>query len=393
MSTDDDADDDVGGTGTPLPLEDRLWRHPSELSSAFPAPAVSTVGRGPAWPIALVAGLVGATLFGGAMAVTGFLASEGQQRVVEKVAVTPVVSSPMVQGERGVSALMEQVGPSVARLQMREGTSTAYATAVVWRDDGLLLTSAHEVVGVTSISVLLHDGRRLEGKLVGVDLPTDVAVVSVDALHLPVAVMGSSADIEVGSPTIAVGSPSDTGADPSVTTGVVSAIERRLDAGGEVLHGLIQTDAPIEPGWSGGPLVDATGAVVGISTDMAGAGGGFGFATPIDLVYRIAEELVASGKVIHAWLGIEGADLSDDQAETMDVPGGAIVRRVIDGSPAARGGLAPDDVITEVGERGVVSSSGLVLAMRHHKPGEQVVVGYWRNGRHHQATVTIDERP
>lgn len=399
MSMDDDADDDVDGNVPPLPADDRLWRHPSELSSWGPggasgpfSPTAGRVGRGPAWPIALVAGLVGAALCGGVIAVTGTLSTQGRQRVV-KVAVTPVVSSPMVRGEPGVEALAEMVGPAVARLVVTIDGDTEQASGVVYRDDGLLLTSAHEVAGATAITVLLADGRRFDGELVGADLPTDVAVVSINSAHLTVAVLGTSADLEVGSPTVAVGSPSDAGADPSVTTGVVSAIERRLDVDGESLYGMIQTDAPIETGWSGGPLVDARGAVIGITTDLAGELTAFGFATPIDLVRRMADELVASGKVAHGWLGIEGADLTTAQAETMGVPGGAMVRRVTSGSPAARSGLAPADVITEIGDHPVASSSGLVVAMRHHQPGDEVVVRYWRDGRARQTTVTIDERP
>jgi len=392
MSMDDDADDDVDGIGAPLPPDDRLWRHPSELSSWAPGRPASPAGPTPAWPVALVASLVGAALCGGLLAVTGSLATETRQRTVEKVAVTPVVSSPLVSGERGVAAVVEQVAPSVAQLLVRTDGGTARVSAVVWRDDGLLLTSAHQVADADDITVVLHDGRRLRGSLLGADLPTDVAVVSVKANALVVAVLGSSADLDVGSPTVVIGSPDGLG-EASMHTGVVSALERRLDADSRSLHGLIQTDAPIEPGWSGGPLVDATGAVVGITTGMAGTNPMFGFAIPIDLVRRMAEELVLSGKVTHGWLGIEGADLSDDAAETMEVPGGAVIRTVRDGSPAARSGLSADDVITSVGDHEVLSSSGLVVAVRDHQPGDQVVVGYWRDGRHRQATVTIDEHP
>lgn len=397
---DDDADDDVDGIGSPLPPEDRLWRHPSELAPASArggstarAMASSTVARGPAWPVALVAGLVGAALSGGVLALTGNLSTGDRELVVEKVAVQPVVSFPFLRGNQGVAAISQQVGPAVVRLVVRTNDATTLASAVVFRDDGLLLTSAHEVAGAVAISVRLHDGRRFDGELVGVDLPTDVAVVSIDAQHLTVAVLGSSADLEVGSPTIALGAPGAGSADPSVTTGVVSAIERRVDRDGESLHGMIQTDAPIEAAWSGGPLLDAAGAVIGITTDLAEGGEGFGFATPIDLARRMAVELVASGKVAHGWLGIEGADLTVAQAEQMGIAAGAMVRKVAGGSPAERSGIAPNDVITHIGGTPVVSSSGLVVAMRQHKPGEEVAVGYWRDGRHHQTMVTVDPRP
>lgn len=400
MSMDDDADDDIVGRGPPLPPDDRLWRHPSELSTwgrggaaRLSSSSAGVAGRDPTWPIALIAGFVGAALCGGILAVTGTLTTGGRQRVVEKVAMTPVVSFPMVPGERGIAALAEQAGPTVARLVVTTADGTAPASGVVYRDDGLLLTSAREVAGATAISVVLHDGRRFEGELIGADLPTDVAVVSIDVDHLTVAVMGTAQDLTVGTLAIAIGSAGESGADPSITTGVVSALERRLDIDGESLHGMIQTDAPIEAGWSGGPLVDASGAVIGITTDIAGPGTGFGFATPIDLVRVMADELVAWGKVAHGWLGIEGSDLPVEQARAIGVPGGATVRRVAAGSPAELAGLAPHDVITDVDGDRVSSSSGLVVAVRRHKPGEKVVVGYWRAGHRHKTTVTIEERP
>jgi S1-C subfamily serine protease len=218
-------------------------------------------------------------------------------------------------------------------------------------------------------------------------------VLSIDADDLTVAVLGTSAELAVGSPAMALGWPTENASQPSVTTGVVSAVEHRLDADGASLHGLIQTDAPIETAWSGGPLVDASGAVIGITTDLAGGEVGFGFATPIDLVRRVAQELIDSGTVARGWLGIEGADLSMAEADRMGLPGGATVETVLSGSPADQGGLQPDDVITGVGGHRVVSSSGLVVAMRQHKPGEQVAVTYWRDGRRHEVTLTLVERP
>ena len=399
MSLDDEADDDDVGIGPPLPPDDRLWRHPSELASwgsgaASRAPSAAGGrggGRSSVWPIAAVAGLVGAALCGGVLAATGTLSTEDGRRVVEKVAVTPVMSSPSLGGEQGVAALVDKLGPTVVRLLITTPAGTAPASGVIFRDDGLLYTSAHEVAAATRIAVLLPDGRRFDGRLVGADLPTDVAVVSIDARGLAVAVLGTSDDLEVGSATLAVGS-AGSGRDPSVTTGIVSALDRRLDVEGESLHGLIQTDAPIEAAWAGGPLVDASGAVIGITTDMGGDRG-FCFATPIDLVRRMADELLASGRITHAWLGIEGADLAEVEADRMGLSGGATVRKVMPGSPADQSGLAPADVITDVGGHTVASSSGLVLAMRQHKPGDEVVVGYWRDGRHHETTVTIAPKP
>jgi S1-C subfamily serine protease len=400
MSMDDDADDDGAGIGPPLPPDDRLWRHPSELASWGPAatptagaPTPARADRGSIWPVAAVAGLVGAALCGSVLAVTGTLAGPQVEPVVEKVAVTPIVSTPLIEDEQGVAALAEALAPSVVHLVVTGEAGTTPASGVVVRDDGLIFTSAHEVADATSIAVVLSDGRRYEGDLVGADLPTDVAVVAIEARDLSVAVLGSSADLTVGSSAMALGWPTEGADQPSVTTGVVSAVEHRLDAGGRSLHGLIQTDAPIEPAWSGGPLVDAYGAVIGITTDLAGGEAGFGFATPIDLVRRVADELLESGTVARGWLGIEGTDLTMSETERMGVPGGARVVEVMGGSPAARAGLVADDVVISVGGHAVDSSSGLVLAMRHHKPGEDVAITYWRDGRTHEVTLTLDEHP
>lgn len=394
MPLDDDDDADVGGFARPLPPDDRLWRHPSELAAFRPVP-VPQGGPGTprAWPIAAVAGLVGAALCGGVLAVTGQLGGGGGQRVLQKVALTPVVSSPLVTDDHSVAVLADQLRPVVATVLITSGDGSTSATAVVFRDDGVLLTSAHALEGAERVRVVLDDGRRYDATVVGADLPTDVAVVTIDAQGLAVAVLGRSTELAVGAPIVALGSPSGSDGAPSVATGVVSALERRLDVAGTSLHGLVQTDAPVGLRWSGGPLVDARGAVVGLTTGLAGEGAGFGFATPIDVVRRAAEQLLTAGRVAHAWLGIEGADLSDAEAEAMGLPGGAVVRRVASGGPAAAGGLQPGDVITEIDGHAVSSSSGLVVAMRHQSPGQDVTVAYWRDGTRREARVTCDDQP
>lgn len=401
MPLDDDTDDDLGGFDPPLPPEDRLWRHPSELASlgrplgATTAPRRRPAARGSAWPIAAVAGLVGAALSTGVMALTGTLSTNVVERsVVEKVAVTPVVSSPMVRGERGVVAVTQRLAPAIARLVLTQPDGMTTGSAVIFRDDGLLLTSALLLDDTIAIDVILADGRHFEGRLLGVDRPTDVAVVEIDADHLPVAVLGSSEDLEVGSPTIAIGSALAAGEAPAVSTGVISAIERRVDEAGESLHGMIQTDAPVDVGGAGGPLVDASGSVIGIVATMGAAGAdGFCFATPINLARRVAGQLMASGQATHGWLGIEGGDLTTEQAQAMAVDGGAHIRGVETNSPASGAGLAPDDVITDIDGDPVASASALVVAMRDHEPGDAVTLGYWRDDQRHEVVVTVGPAP
>jgi putative serine protease PepD len=400
MPLDDDADDD-GGISPPLPPDDRLWRHPSELREhGVPggrvAPVPSPSYRPISWTVVLCAGLAGAALSTAIIAATGSLSPKVIERdVVEKVAVTPVVSSPMVDGERGVVAVAERLSPAIVRLDIELGEDAASGSGVLFRDDGLLLTSAHVVADATAISVLLTDGRRLEGHLLGLDHVTDIALVDLEGTGFPVAVLGTAEGLHVGATTIAIGSPLGFDGGPSVTTGVISALDRRVEAPGrEPLHGMIQTDAPIAPGSSGGALVDENGAVIGITTAVAEQpGGGFGFATPIDLARRVADQLLRTGRMVHGWLGVEGADLTAQQAKSMGVDGGALVRVVAAGSPAASAGLAADDVITELGGEQVASISGLVVQLRAHDPGTEVVVGYWRQGQHAETTVTLAERP
>ena len=400
MPQDDDPDDDVGGLRPPLHPDDRLWRHPSELAGLRPvpaAPATTTVSdpRPHPWPVALVAGLVGAALSTGVLAATGALSTDVVEHpVVEKVAVTPIVSSPTIRGERGVAAVAEHLAPAVVRVVLTHPDGVTSGSGVVYRDDGLVLTSTRLIDGATSIDVVFADGRHLEARVLGADRMTDVAVVDVDADRLPVALLGSSTDLVVGSPTIAIGAPLIEGREPSVSTGVISGLHRRVDLGDGQLHGMIQIDAPVEVGGRGGALVDATGAVIGIlGPATEGAATGFGYATPIDLARRVAAQLVASGEATHAWLGIEGADLTHAQARTMDLEGGAKVYAVQEGSPAAGAGLAEDDVITHVDGEPVSTASELVELMREHQPGDQVMVEYWRDGEVHEATVTVGQHP
>jgi putative serine protease PepD len=399
MAPDDDADDDVGGLGPPLPPEDRLWRHPSELrqhpsgGASSPPPAAPPV-RGGGWTVAVVAGLTGAALSTAVIAATGWMSPDVLEReVVEKVAVTPVVSAPTARGDQGVVAVAQRHSPPNVRLDLTGADGLATGSGVLFPEDRQVLTSAHVVEGVTAISVVLTDGRRLAGTLLGLDEVTDIALVDLEGEGFPVAVLGTSTGLDVGAPTIALGSPLGLAGGPSVTTGVISAIDRRVETSeGEPLHGMIQTDAPIAPGSSGGALLDASGAVIGITTAVADQPGGrFGFATPIDLAHRVAEQLLRTGHMVHGWIGVEGADLASAEAQRMGVAGGAVVRSVVEGSPAAAAGLATDDVITEVDGRPVGSISGLVVRLRDHDPGDDIVVGYWRDGHHEQATVTLAE--
>lgn len=403
MGPDDDDADEWRAAGPPLPPDDRLWRHPSELRQhgvpggavAAPAP-VDHPGRRPAWPV-LLAGLTGAVLATGALAAVGVLEPRVVERaVVEKVAVTPVVSSPVMAGSDDVRAVVQRVGPAVAHLEVRHADgSTGSGSAIIYRDDGLLLTSAEVVRDAASIDVLLGDGRRLTGRLVGADAMTDVAVVSVEAEDLPVALLATTGDVEVGAVVITIGAAEGADGSPSVATGVISGVRRRVEiASGRSLHGMLQADAPVGDSAHGGALLDASGAVIGIAAVMADHDGSpFCFATPIEVARTVAAHLVADGRMVHGWLGVQGTDLAIDLAKALGVGGGALVQTVSAGSPAAVAGLVPGDVITELAGTQVASISDLVLALREHRPGDDVSVGYWRAGAHTEVALTLGTHP
>lgn len=407
MSLDDDADDDAGALRPPLPPEDRLWRHPSELGLHGPAGAearpvlVHPVSRAGAWGTVVVAGLVGAVLMAGILSVSGQLERGVVERpVVEKVALSTLVPTPMIKGhatDAGVASVVRQVEPAIVRLELTSAGHTTTGSGVVFRDDGMVLTSAQLVDDASRVGVRLSDGRRFTGRVVGLDPITDVAVIDVEATGLPVAVLGSAKGLEVGAPALAIGSPMGDQGSTSVTTGVISALGRSLTSSAGSLHGLLQTDSPTAATASGGALVDTAGSVIGIVTGHdASAGDGterFGFATPIDLAHRIALQLIETGHAVHGWLGVEGVDLSSDEAAALGVHGGARVRGVSEGSPADKAGLSGDDVITDVDGHEVESMPGLATEVREHQPGDHVEVGYMRDGQHQTADVTVGDRP
>ncbi len=224
------------------------------------------------------------------------------------------------------------------------------------RPDGAIVTNAHVVAGATRIQVAMRDGTTYPARLIGSDETNDLAVIKIDAKNLPVAPLGSSTDLLIGEWAIAIGNPYGflfANSEPSVTAGVVSGTGRNLAApseGSGVYVDMIQTDASINPGNSGGPLVDATGEVIGVNSSIFSPSGGsigIGFAIPINRARRVAEDLLAHGIVRRPWIGIQPA-LS--RTETI-ANKGVVVASVVPGSPAAKAGIRPGDVITRSSNR------------------------------------------
>jgi S1-C subfamily serine protease len=349
------------------------------------------------WSIVLVAGLAGAGLGVVAVAIAGDFGTKTVERtVVEKVAASPASSATVSPGQ-AVTDIAKSVAPAVARVDATTSKGSTTGSGVVFRDDGYLITNAHIVSGADTLTVVLADGTSIDGRVVGTDGWTDVAVIKIDRDHLPVATLGDSTSLKAGVSAIAIGAPLGLGGGPSVTVGVVSAMGQRVQsASGIDLHGMIQTDAPIAIGASGGALVDGSGVVVGITTAIPRgddpAATSLGFATPIELAKHVADDIVLTGKAHHVWLGIEGDDLEPATASDLGVQGGVRVTKVIAQGPSANAGMQANDVITAVNNVAVASMSALVIDLRKFNPGDTVTLAVRRGSQTTTASVVLGEK-
>jgi serine protease Do len=245
-------------------------------------------------------------------------------------------------------------------------------SGIIIRDDGVIITNAHVVGNSRTVQVGLADGRMLKGQVLGGDPSVDVAVVRVSARGLPVAVLGDADRLEVGQAAIAIGNP--LGLERTVTAGVVSAVNRNPSGLG--LDGLIQTYAAISPGNSGGPLLDSRARVVGINTAVIRAPGaeGLGFAVPIGLATDVADQVLKTGRVRRAFLGINLRDVDPQLARQFGLPvdRGIIVAAVGPDTPAGRAGIRPGEIITRIDGQEVTQGGDLRRALRAHEPGDRV---------------------
>jgi putative serine protease PepD len=273
------------------------------------------------------------------------------------------------------------------------GTSQAEGTGIVYDSDGHIVTNAHVVDGATSITVHFKDGTSAKATLVGADDSSDVAVikVNVDSSELHPLTIGSSAGVLPGEGVVAIGSPF--GLTESMSAGIVSAVNRTITAPNNyAIAGAIQTDAAINHGNSGGPLLDTNGNVIGINAQIqtdanstSSDNAGVGFAIAIDGVKKVADTIISGGKVQHAYLGISVGDTSDAS--------GAQIERVVAGSPAEKAGFQAGDKITAFDGNPVTSSDDLTAAVAAKAPNDKVSITIIRNGTSKTIDVTLGVRP
>ncbi len=266
-------------------------------------------------------------------------------------------------------------------------------TGFVFRSDGYILTNAHVVSGADEIKVTFLDGREFEGKVVGSDTLTDIAVVKIDAQGLPTIPLGDSDTARVGEWVVAIGNPY--GLSHTVTVGVLSAKGRPIAAGdsGQEYENFLQTDAAINPGNSGGPLISLNGEAIGINTAILPYAQGIGFAIPINMAKSILDELITEGKVVRAWLGVVIQNLTPEIAEKfgLEEAKGALVADISPDSPAEKAGIKRGDVILKVDEVETPDISTLQQTIRSHHPGDVVNVEIWRDGKTITLKVTLAE--
>ena len=295
-------------------------------------------------------------------------------------------AGPLGAEEQNVVRIARQISPAVVSVGRGQGGS---GSGVIVRSDGVILTNAHVVGTASTVRVGLADGRRVEGRVLGRDPTLDVAVVRINAPNLPSASVGDSDRLEVGQTAIAIGNP--LGLERTVTTGVISALNR--SPRGIALDGLIQTDAAISPGNSGGPLLDSRGRVIGINTAVLRATGaqGLGFAVPINLAQDVADQILSNGRVVRAFLGVEYRDVESEMAEQfrLSVREGIVVAAVSPNTPAARAGLEAGDIITRIDDTAIKQGGDLRRVLRERRPGDNVRLTIVRPGG---ATRTLSAR-
>ncbi|MES2295829.1 MAG: Do family serine endopeptidase [Pseudomonadota bacterium] len=256
--------------------------------------------------------------------------------------------------------------------------------------DGIILTNAHVVRDAKEVTIKLTDRREFRAKVLGSDPKTDVAVLKIDAKNLPVVPLGKSSDLKVGEWVLAIGSPY--GLDSTVTAGVVSAKGRSLPDDSNVPF--IQTDVAVNPGNSGGPLFNTRGEVVGINSQIYSQTGGYqglSFAIPIDVAGRIKDQIVTTGKVQHAKLGVTIQEVNQGFADSfkLETPEGALVSNVEKGGAADKAGIKSGDVIRKLNGQSIVASSDLPAMIGLSKPGEKVALDVWREGKIVQITAKL----
>ncbi|MFH7241409.1 MAG: HhoA/HhoB/HtrA family serine endopeptidase [Spirulina sp.] len=340
------------------------------------------------------------------------------------------IPAPSISNPNLIADIVKEVGPSVVRIdasrtvqtglppqfqdpffrqffgnamppseQIQQGVGSGFITTA----DGQIVTNAHVVEGADRVQVTLKDGRTFTGEVVGADSVTDIAVIKIDAQDLPTVKISNSDQIQPGEWAIAIGNP--LGLDSTVTAGIISATGRTSREVGvpDKRVDFIQTDAAINPGNSGGPLLNLNGEVIGVNTAIIQGAQGLGFAIPINTVQRISSQLIETGRVEHAYLGIQMVTLSPEMKEninsdpnspfTVQEEEGVLIARVMPNSPAAQGGLRAGDVITAIEGQPVKDGAEVQRVVEQSTVGQNIALTLRRDGREQTFNVRPGNMP
>ena len=328
------------------------------------------------------------------------------ETVIEKELVMPRVDS------TEVVSIAELATKTIVQVQVGtlsedgEFFSAGGGSGVVISNEGLIMTNHHVIDNSAEVRVIFEDGRLYEATIIGSDKLTDIGLIKINASNLIPIAIGNSDKMLVGDLAVAIGHPLTLGAAPTVTTGVVSALERRLDVGGETmgsavtLFGLMQTDAPITRGSSGGALINKDGELIGITTAIATAdvgAEGLGFAVPINLALGIAKDLISDGKILHAFLGILGAQHFETAADGARVFSGVYIQELYGPGgeifAIGKAGALPGDVIKTINGESVKTLDGLITILRTKRAGDQVEIQIMRDAQAITLVFQLDLRP
>lgn len=287
--------------------------------------------------------------------------------------------------------------PQMPEKQIERGTGSGF----IINSNGQIITNAHVIDGADEVTVTLKDGRTLKGRVLGTDALTDIAVVKVEAENLPTVKIGNSDRMKVGEWAIAIGNP--LGLDNTVTTGIISATDRNSSqiGVGDKRVAFLQTDAAINPGNSGGPLLNDQGEVIGVNTAIIQGAQGIGFAIPINKAQQIAQELIANGKVEHAFLGVQMAEITPELKQTLkeskgltiDADKGILIVGVVPNSPAARAGIKAGDIVQAINDRPISTPTQVQDVVEKTEIGEALPLTVERNGKTLNLNVKVGLLP
>ena len=381
----------------PLPI---AWPEPVVTVEEVPEPPAPPEPAPSQWLVPMLAGLLGAGVAIGVVLVTGLGSSnEPTTERVTEIVRTEIVSPEQISTSNLSAAVARRVTPSVVTVEIFTGsTQTGSGSGVIINaETGHIATNEHVVKDRSTVGIVLADGRRYAGEVLGVDRLTDLAVVQIDAESLVEIELGASDDLEVGDTAIAVGNPLGLLGGPTVTVGILSAFDRLVegDREGDALYGMLQTDAPFTSGSSGGALVDDRGRLIGITTAVGVSDigpEGLGFATPVEVMTRVTNEIIANGVSGHGFLGIRGTTQLEPQPDGGQAPVGVLVAALLEGSSAGASGIQTGDIIVTVDGRPVATMEGLVSTLRRFSPGDEVDVVIQRQGEIIPVKLVLGER-